>query len=57
MMSLTKSFLKSKTLLPMFLLIGLLVIPAGKAYSQGVLLPQSFFLESLQELEALGSVI
>ena len=46
MMSLTKNFLKSKTLLPIFLIIGLLVIPAGKAYSQGVLLPQSFFLES-----------
>ena len=46
MMSLTKSFLKSKTLLPIFLIIGLLVIPAGKAYSQGVLIPQSFFLES-----------
>jgi len=46
MMSLTKSLLKSKTLLPIFLIIGLLVIPAGKAYSQGVLIPQSFFLES-----------
>lgn len=46
MMSLTKKFLKSKTLLPIFLFIGLLVIPAGNAYSQGVLIPQSFFLES-----------
>jgi len=46
MMNLTEKFLKSKTLLPIFLIIGLLVIPAGKAYSQGVLIPQSFFLES-----------
>jgi len=46
MMNLTKNFLKSKSLLPIFLIIGLLVIPAGKAYSQGVLIPQSFFLES-----------
>jgi len=46
MMNLAKKFLKSKTLLPIFLIIGLLVIPAGKAYSQGVLIPQSFFLES-----------
>ena len=46
MMSLTKNLRKSKTLLPIFLIIGLLVIPAGKAYSQGVLIPQSFFLES-----------
>ena len=46
MISLTKSFLKSKTLLPIFLLIGLLVIPAGNANSQGVIVPQSFFLES-----------
>lgn len=46
MMNLTKSILTSKTLLPIFLIIGLLVIPAGKAYSQGVLIPQSFFLEN-----------
>ena len=46
MMNLTEKFLKSKTLLSIFLIIGLLVIPAGKAYSQGVLIPQSFFLES-----------
>ena len=46
MMSLTKNLRKSKTLLPIFLIIGLLVIPAGKAYSQGVIIPQSFFLES-----------
>lgn len=46
MMSLSKKFFKSSTFLPILLLIGLLVIPAGSAQSQGVPLPQSFFLES-----------
>ena len=44
MIKMVKSFINFKTLLPLFLLLGLVVVPSSNAFSQAIL-PQSFFLE------------
>ena len=44
MIKTVKSFINTKTLIPVFLIFGLLAVPVSSAYSQAIL-PQSFFLE------------
>ena len=44
MVKMVKSLINAKTLIPVFIIFGLLVIPVSNANSQAIL-PQSFFLE------------
>jgi len=44
MIKMVQSFINSKTLIPIFIIFGLLAVPVSSAYSQAIL-PQSFFLE------------